>query len=84
MDAIQNITGDMRSRGFVSGSAGSIYAASGAFISNIYSGPHSPYKAALTQASTPTDVLSFDASRVARTATETRGPNTAYHPRIHA
>lgn len=30
------------------------------------------------------DVLSVDASLVARTSTETRSANAAYHPRIHA
>jgi hypothetical protein len=41
--------------------------------------------AAGTEGSTATQyyAVNFDASRVARTSTETRGANTAYYPRIH-
>lgn len=83
LDALQNITGGGTFRGFIGGSTGSMYTASGAFDLVAGGGIMSPYKVTLETIDTPTDRMSLDVSRVARTASETRPRNVAFHPRIH-
>ncbi len=82
-DALQNITGGGTFRGFGNNSTGSMYTATGAFGLTAAAGILSPYKANLLTEDMWTDVMTFDASRMARTSVETRSRNTAYHPRIH-
>lgn len=83
LDAFQNITGGGTYRGFVGGSTGSMYTASGVLDLVAGGGIMSPYKVNLDTVDTPTDRMTFDASRVARTSTETRPRNVAFQPRIH-
>jgi hypothetical protein len=73
LDALQNITGT------VGQVRTSLALGTGAF-SVIASGTD----LAPTGGSANQSYFSFDASRVARTSTETRSLNTAYYPRIHA
>lgn len=82
-DALQNIFGGGTYRGYVGNSTGSMYTGTGAFDIQASSGASSPYQMTLNTLDTPTDRMTFDASRVARTASETRPRNVAFHPRIH-
>lgn len=77
LDATQNITGKLTFRGFAPVSSGSPYTADGPFSLGVATGGSSPYRANLVAEVTPQDVVTFDASKVARTATETRPRNLA-------
>ncbi len=77
LDAIQNITGKLTFRGFAPASSGSPYTADGPFSLTVATGGSSPYRANLVAEVTPQDIVTFDASKVARTATETRPRNLA-------
>lgn len=77
LDAIQNITGKLTFRGFAPGSSGSPYTADGPFSLTVANGANSPYRASLVAEATPQDIVTFDASRAARTSTETRPRNLA-------
>ena len=83
-DAIQHISG---SSGFRSASAvagAGTGSTSGAFAYATRAGSAGASELVLGNAAYNADVLSFDASRVARTSSETRTTNVAYHPRLHA
>ncbi|MGE8690959.1 MAG: phage tail protein [Achromobacter sp.] len=74
-DALQNITGGFNAR------YSSIIGAGAGAIVGVAVG--SQDSATMTSQG-PAYEFTFNASRVARTSTETRATNTAYHPRIHA
>ncbi|WP_129240844.1 hypothetical protein [Achromobacter veterisilvae] len=80
---MQVITGALQSRPIPS-AAGAIAAASGAYVLQSRGGASGGTILATDPGTTNLDLVTFDTSRVARTSTETRGSNAAYHPRIHA
>lgn len=81
--AMQNITGSMGSRNVVGTSSGVIGAASGAFNLSIGTAPS--LVAVPRDASSPNaDNLTFDASRVVNTASETRSRNIAFNFLVRA
>ena len=83
-DAIQNGTGTLQGRPIPS-VVGAITGASGAFALTSRGGaPGASMLVTEPSGSANSDLVTFDLSRVARTSGETRPPNTAYHPRIHA
>jgi len=83
-DALQNITGDLISRTSAGSSVGGIAWGNGAFV---FSGKSfSPTTLGCHTCgggSSVADQVFFNASLVARTSSETRGTNVAFHPRIH-
>ncbi|MNV13478.1 hypothetical protein D3C71_1041170 [compost metagenome] len=82
-DAMQKITGRIQARSAIS-ATGAIIGASGAFAAHLKTEGTNSAPVALDANITNGDAVSFDTSRVARTSTETRSANSAYHPRIHA
>lgn len=81
VDALQNLTGSFGGIGN-STAVGMLTAGTGVFSTpgNSQFSDMAPSGVVNGRANTAT----FDASRVARTASETRAINAAYHPRIHA
>lgn len=77
-DALQNISGTT-SRLYHRTDSNEVTA--GAFAETLMAGQIVGGTSSVANQST---VLTFDASRVARTAIETRSANAAYHPRVHA
>ncbi|WP_341869622.1 phage tail protein [Pseudomonas aegrilactucae] len=76
-DALQNIVGALNSRKAASESvAGTIYSTSGVFGFEMSNGP-TVYGTASSTTTSPSDTVKFDASKVVRTATETRMRNLA-------
>lgn len=76
-DAVQNIVGTLNARKSSSESVpGTIYSTSGVFGLELSNGS-SAYGNASSTTSSPSDTVRFDASRVARTAAETRMRNLA-------
>ncbi|HEY9270011.1 phage tail protein [Achromobacter sp.] len=72
-DALQNITGTFLGRpGGAAGQAGPLIGGSGAFNQTIQTGGNGVTGMPATGTLLPGDVMTFDASRVVRTATETR------------
>ncbi|OWT67877.1 phage tail protein [Achromobacter marplatensis] len=82
-DALQQISGQLQLRPDDTGSAPILNTPSGAF--NVVTAAGSTGAARMVSNASPLtqNTVSFDASRVARTSTETRPANAAYHPRIH-
>jgi len=80
-DALQNITGHIDSRPS-SGHPGPIAGSAGVFDTT-QSGHSGSSNVVLNSSSGTSWITTFDASRVARAATETRPVNVAFHPRIH-
>lgn len=81
--ALQNITGRLLSRGIATLPAGAITETYGAFNRTFATG--SPYNQITgTGASVASDEVAFDASRVAKTATETRPRNIAFNFLVRA
>ncbi|KDC30173.1 hypothetical protein L505_2741 [Bordetella bronchiseptica F4563] len=74
-DALQNITGGFNARysSIIGAGAGAIV---GVAVGN--------QDSATMTSQGPAYEFTFNASRIARTSTETRSANAAYHPRIHA
>ncbi|WP_313377763.1 phage tail protein [Achromobacter insolitus] len=84
-DALQQITANAGFRPIGSGGgAGTGGGVGGAFGYTIRTGAAGASEISLGVNQYNADGLTFDASRVARTSSETRPMNTAYHPRIHA
>lgn len=84
-DALQQITANAGFRPIGSGGgAGTGGGVGGAFGYTIRTGAAGASEISLGANQYNADGLTFDASRVARTSSETRPLNTAYHPRIHA
>ncbi len=83
-DAFQNGTGTLQGRPIPT-VLGAITAASGAFALTSRGGSAGA-TVLVTEASSSAnaDLVTLDLSRVARTSSETRPANAAYHPRIHA
>lgn len=76
-DALQNIVGALHSRKVATESVpGTIHSTSGVFDFEMSKGPVL-YGTASSPTSSPSDTVKFDASRVVRTATETRMRNLA-------
>lgn len=83
-DALQNGTGSLQGRP-VPTVLGAITAATGAFALTSRGGAAGASLLVTEPAGAAnSDLVTFDLSRVARTSSETRTANTAYHPRIHA
>ncbi|MFY4046748.1 hypothetical protein ACOTFB_04615 [Achromobacter xylosoxidans] len=82
-DATQKAIGRIQARSSIN-AFGALIGATGAF--QLHGKTEATNSAPLTHDSSITngDAVSFDTSRVARTSTETRPINVAYHPRIHA
>lgn len=80
-DALENVSGSILSRPF-SGGAGAITGGSGPFWTSGSAGAPGASLIASAQGSGNLDVTTFDLSRVARTANETRSRNLAYPGRI--
>lgn len=82
-DAIQNITATINARGMPGISTGVFFSAAGAFSLAAASGP-AVLGSSVSSGSTAMDVVTFDASRVARTSTETRMRNMAWNMIVRA
>ncbi len=80
-DALQNMTGKIRARSAI-GSTGPIVGADGVFAYTTKSEAINAAPVAFDSSITNGDAVTFDMSRVARTSSETRASNTAFHPRI--
>jgi hypothetical protein len=74
-DALQNITGSITSRSGPAGSVGALTSSIGAFSTAVKAGPGGISFNPFDSGNGSGDVTSFDASRVARTAAETRPQN---------
>lgn len=74
-DALQNITGSITSRSGPAGSVGALTSSIGAFSTAVKAGPGGISFNPFDSGNGSGDVTSFDASRVARTAVETRPQN---------
>lgn len=82
-DAIQNITATINARGMPGISTGVFFSTTGAF--NLAAGSGAAVLGASNSSgSTAMDVVTFDASRVARTSTETRMRNMAWNMIVRA
>lgn len=82
-DAIQNITGELSIRNI--GVHNLVFGSELGALRNLTVTNEISLGGESTSSPTPnTSKISFDASRVARTSSETRGPNTALSPRIIA
>lgn len=85
LDAMQKLSGTAGFRPAASAAgAGTGSNVSGVFRYSARAGTSGASELLLGPDSANGDVLSVDASLVARTSTETRSANAAYHPRIHA
>lgn len=76
-DALQNITGSITSRSGPAGSVGALTSSIGAFSTAVKAGPGGISFNPFDSGNGSGDVTSFDASRVARTAAETRPQNVS-------
>lgn len=84
LDALQNITGSFSGRPALSATAGALVESTGAFVNRPATGnQYIPFTVS-GSTSYPADVVSFDASRVAKTATETRPVNVSYNYIVRA
>ena len=82
-DAIQNITATINARGMPGIASGVFFSTTGAF--NLAAGSGAAVLGASNSSgSTAMDVVTFDASRVARTSTETRMRNMAWNMIVRA
>lgn len=75
LDALQNITGGVNGIRAIPGATATGAASISLLGASYTTGASADY---------PNANFSIDASRVCRTSVETRGKNTAFHPRIHA
>lgn len=83
-DALQNVTGSMSVRSGPGGSVGAVISSTGAFSTTNKGGVSGVSFNPFDSGSGSSDVTAFDASRVARTAAETRPTNVSGVWTIHA
>lgn len=83
-DALQQISGQMQLRPDDTSGAPILNTPSGPFNIVVAGGSGGAARMVSNASPLTQNLIGFDASRVARTSSETRSLNTAYHPRIHA